>query len=91
MEAGAIIGNPQLALWHSFGNQAPDDPASNEGRPGWMYGVRQYGMHTYLRFLTEVMGVERSFMTDRFYASTEMSPKEYIYSLVGSETMRSHF
>ena len=48
-------------------------------------------MHTYLRFLTEVMGVERSFLTDGFYASTALSPQEYIYSLVGSETMRSHF
>jgi len=91
VEAGAIIGNPQLALWHSFGNQAPDDPASDEGRPGWMYGVRQYGMHTYLRFLTEFMGVDRSILTDGFYAATDMSPQEYIYTLVGPETMRSHF
>jgi len=91
VEAGAIIGNPQLALWHSFGNQAPDDPASDEGRPGWMYGVRQYGMHTYLRFLTDVMGVDRSILTDGFYAATDMSPQEYIYTLVGPDTMRSHF
>ena len=41
MRAAAIVGNPQLALWHSFGNQAPDDPSSSDGRPGWMYGVRQ--------------------------------------------------
>jgi len=91
VEAGAIIGNPQLALWHSFGNQAPDDPASDEGRPGWMYGVRQYGMHTYLRFLTDVMGVDRSILTDGFYAATDMSPQEYIFTLVGPDTMRSHF
>ena len=26
VQAGAIIGNPQLALWHSFANEAPDDP-----------------------------------------------------------------
>lgn len=23
---GAITANPQLALWHSFGNEAPGDP-----------------------------------------------------------------
>ena len=28
---------------------------SAEGRPGWMYGVRQYGMHTLLTYLTEVL------------------------------------
>ena len=58
-QAGAIIGNPQLALWHSFGNEAPDDPNANDGRPGWMYGVRQYGMHMLLMFLTEVKGIDR--------------------------------
>ena len=26
VEAGAILGNPQLALWHSFANEAPEDP-----------------------------------------------------------------
>ena len=25
-QAGAILGNPQLALWHSFANEAPEDP-----------------------------------------------------------------
>ena len=24
-QAGAIVGNPQLALWHSFSNEAPGD------------------------------------------------------------------
>ena len=58
-EAGAIVGNPQLALWHSFKNQAPGDPAHNEGKAGWMYGVRQYGMHTLLVYLTDVGNVNR--------------------------------
>ena len=25
LQAGAILGNPQLALWHSFNNEAPGD------------------------------------------------------------------
>jgi len=91
VEAGAILGNPQLALWHSFSNQAPGDPAHNDGRPGWMYGVRQYGMHTYLMFLSKVMGVERRFLTDGFYASTSMLPQEYLYNEVGGERMRELF
>merc|ERR1712181_25258 len=59
VEAGAILGNPQLALWHSFSNEAPGDFGSAEGRPGWMYGVRQYGMHTLLTYLTEEYFVSR--------------------------------
>jgi hypothetical protein len=56
-----------------------------------MYGVRQYGMHTYLVFLTEVMGMERKFVTDGFYASTDRSPQEYLFSKVGGEKMRGLF
>jgi len=91
MEAGAIIGNPQLALWHSFANEAPEDPNAGDGRAGWMYGVRQYGMHTLLFFLTEVAGVDRAAITDGFYAGTNQSPQEYLYTRVGPALMRSHF
>jgi len=91
MEAGAIIGNPQLALWHSFGNEAPEDPNASDGRAGWMYGVRQYGMHTLLTYLTEVAGVDRGAITDGFYAGTNQSPQEYLYRRVGPALMRSHF
>ena len=91
VESGSIIANPQLALWHSFGNHAPEDPASDEGRPGWMYGVRQYGMHTLLFYLTTVKGVDKAFLTDGFYANTEQSPQEYIARKVGLTTYRGYF
>jgi len=91
VEAGAILGNPQLALWHSFNNEAPGDFGSAEGRPGWMYGVRQYGMHTLLTYLTEVAGIDRDIVTAGFYANTELSPQEYFVSRVGPEVFRSQF
>ena len=91
VEAGAILGNPQLALWHSFANGAPQDPIGQDGRAGWMYGVRQYGMHTFLHYLTDVKGVDRSFITDGFYAETNLSPQEYLYTKIGPNTFRSHF
>merc|ERR1712046_95646 len=91
VQAGAILGNPQLALWHSFLNHGPDDPASNEGRPGWMYGVRQYGMHTFLMFMTEVMGVNENLVADGFYANTEMLPQEYLFNKVGGQRFREIF
>jgi len=91
VEAGAILANPHLALWHSFNNHGPNDPASNEGRPGWMYGVRQYGMHTYLTYLTEEAGVQRNILTDGFYAETNQSPQEYFFRKVGGERMRRIF
>ena len=36
VEAGAIVSNPHLSLWHSFSNQAKGDPTD------WLYQVRQY-------------------------------------------------
>merc|ERR1711962_1612326 len=91
VEAGAIVGNPQLALWHSFSNEAPGDFGSTEGRPGWMYGVRQYGMHTLLTYLTEVAGIDKDIVTAGVYANTELSPQEYIKSRVGSTVFQRYF
>ncbi len=81
----AITGNPQLALWHSFSNEAPGDPTD------WLYQVRQYGMHTYLFFLTEVAGVPAPVVTDGFYSGTRSSPQQYHYMMVGGEALRGHF
>ena len=48
-----------------------------------MYGVRQYGLHSLLLYLTTVEAVDRSILTAGFYTSTTMSPQEYIYTNVG--------
>ncbi|MCG8455366.1 MAG: hypothetical protein MI919_03725, partial [Holophagales bacterium] len=80
LEAGAILANPQLALWHAFGNGAPGDPED------WLYLVRQYGMHTLLFYLTEIRGVESGLMTEGFYNGTELLPQELLYSRIGGET-----
>ena len=85
VEAGAILANPQLALWHSFSNEAPGDPTD------WNYQVRQYGMHTLLYYLVDVVGVNAEFVTNGFYAETEMLPQEYLYNLIGGETFRQYF
>ena len=85
IEAGAIDGNPHLALWHSFGNEAPGDPTD------WMFQVRQYGMHTYLFYLTEFAGVDRDVITTGFYANVQASPQEYHGQQIGLDALRSIF
>ena len=85
VEAGAILANPQLALWHSFGNQGPEDPTD------WNYQVRQYGMHTLLYYLVDVARVSPELMTNGFYAGTDMRPQEYLYNQIGNETFREYF
>ena len=89
--AGSIVANPQLALWHSFGNEAPEDPNHADGREGWMYGVRQYAMHTFLYFATNFCQVDGSYLTRGFYAFTPLSPQEYMFENVGHDKFRKCF
>ena len=85
IEAAAITANPQLALWHSFSNEAPGDPTD------WYYQVRQYGMHTLLYYLVQEAAVDPATITNGFYADTELSPQEYLSQQIGSEAFRTKF
>ena len=85
IEAAAITANPQLALWHSFNNEAPGDPTD------WYYQVRQYGMHTLLYYLVEEADVTPAIITNGFYAGTELSPQEYLSEQIGTESFKNKF
>ena len=85
IEAGAIISNPHLALWHSFSNQAPGDPVD------WMFQVRQYGMHTYLYYLAEYAQVSGDIISGGFYANTSLLPQNYHYTNIGGDNLRGYF
>jgi hypothetical protein len=85
IEAGAITANPHLALWHSFSNEAPGDATD------WFFQVRQYGMHTYLYYLTEVAGVDADIISGGFYAQTDLSPQQYHYDKIGGDQLRGYF
>ena len=52
---------------------------------------RQYGMHTLLVYLTDVVKIDRSIITDGFYASTDNSPQEYLCNKVGPLEFRTMF
>jgi|GEM_PF-365405 len=85
VEAAAITANPQLALWHSFSNEAPGDPTD------WYYQVRQYGMHTLLYYLEQEEQVDPAIITNGFYAGTDLSPQEYLAQQIGLEAFREQF
>ena len=91
--AGTIVANPHLALWHGKDNMSPLDPVvpGHYNASEWMYGVRRYGMHTLLSFLTDVKGVDKPTIVDGYYAKTNQSPQEYLYRNIGPDTFRSHF
>ncbi|MEM1417941.1 MAG: DUF6055 domain-containing protein [Myxococcota bacterium] len=78
VEVGALSSNPQLTMWHSFGNEAPGDARD------WLYQVRQYGMHAML-FYFEQEGVDPAIFTEGFYAGTSLLPQEYLAQEIGAE------
>jgi len=51
---------------------------------------RLYALNTWLIYLTEVVKVSSSVITDGFYAGTAMTPQEYHFSRVG-EALKGHF
>ena len=85
MEAGAITANPQLALWHSFGNGAPGDPED------WYYLVKQYGMHVLLHWLVDHRDIDPQMMIDCMYSDTPWRPQEHLAYTIGLETFREIF
>ena len=48
-------------------------------------------MHTLLVYLTDVVKIDRSIITDGFYASTDNSPQEYLCNKVGPLEFRTMF
>jgi len=85
LEAGAILANPHLTLWHSFGNEAPGDATD------WFYLVHQYGLHTYLYYLSDIADVDDRLITSGFFAQTSLSPQQYLYQNIGGDALRGYF
>jgi hypothetical protein len=81
--ASTIPANPQQALWHGFTNHAPGD------RLNWNRQVRQYGLNTWLYYLTEHTGLARTDLVAGFNVGTTQSPQEYLFTRVPN--LRSRF
>lgn len=85
VQIGTIEANPQLALWHGWSNAAPGDPTD------WNYTVRQYGMHSFLYYLTIHAGVMGPSLTSGFYGGISELPQRYLFQLMGATGMRHAF
>jgi hypothetical protein len=81
----AVAANPQLALWHSWGNAAPEDTKD------WLFEVRQYGLNSWLYYLTYVKMVDNLMISGGYYERTEFSPQEYLFANIGADNIRSYF
>lgn len=85
LESAAVAANPFLTMWHGFENGASGDPRN------WQRDVHQYGMNSYLFFLTEVSGVDRDVITAGFYSNTGYNPQKYLFEEQGADIARSNY
>ncbi len=76
---------PQVPLWLGWLN-LPDTYPDN-----WQRTVRQYGLGTYLYYLTEIAGLPDTAITSIFYSGTNLLPQEYLYNQIGSTNWRNYF
>ncbi len=86
--ASAIYSNPQLPLWRTFNSSYP---SSFDEPKNWNRETHQYGLNTFLAYLTEVAKVPRSIIVQGFYAKTSLKPQAYLSSQIGAEAFREHF
>jgi hypothetical protein len=77
--ASAIAGTPHLSMWHGFYNPQPGDPVH------WMTETRQYGMHLFIRMLTERYGLTDLAVTEGFFNGTPLMPQDYLAQAIGPD------
>ena len=73
VEAAIIEALPFVTLWRSWDNGAPGDPEN------WQRLTHQYGMNTFLFYLTEFRNVPTSILTEGYYSDGGESPQRYLY------------
>ena len=56
-----------------------------------MYRVRQYGLNTWLIFLTRVKNVDAKLLSGGFYDATNITPQEYLFRKIGPKNLRRCF
>lgn len=81
----AVTAIPHVPMWYSFENKKPGDKSS------WLRDDHQYGMNTFLYYLTEVCKVPRYAIAHGFYDNVTQLPQEYLYSILGGPDMRNYF
>ena len=80
-----IVRIPQVPLWLDWWNQPGNYPNN------WQRTVRQYGLGTFLYYLTNVAGIPDTVLSATFYSGTNFTPQEYLYNQIGAVDWRNYF
>ncbi|MEM6778486.1 MAG: dockerin type I domain-containing protein [Planctomycetota bacterium] len=85
--AGSPYALPHLPWWYTPG-QEPDGVVNDNG---WLYGVRDYAMSSFLYYLTNVESVDPSIIAGVYTTNSELTAQEYIFNEVGGDSLREMF
>ena len=58
---------------------------------GWLYGVREYAMSSFLYYLTDVESVDPAVIGGVFATNSDLTAQEYIFNQVGGDNLREMF
>ena len=85
--AGSVYANPHFSLWYIPEFWDPNVPADND----WLFGVRQYGVSSFLYFLSNVKSLDRRTLMGMYSNETSITAQEYLYNNLSESILRESF
>ncbi|MEM9365304.1 MAG: dockerin type I domain-containing protein [Planctomycetota bacterium] len=85
--AGSPYALPHLPWWYTPG-QEPEGVVDDNG---WLYGVREYAMSSFLYYLTNIESVDPSVIAGVYTTNSDLTAQEYIFNEVGGDNLREMF
>ncbi len=86
VESEILLGVPQVPIWLDFYNGVPAGYPQN-----WQRDVHQYAMSTFFYYLTNVVDIPETDISEIFYSGTTINPQEYLFNLLGDSLFRKYF
>ncbi|MEM8668156.1 MAG: hypothetical protein AAGG48_11610 [Planctomycetota bacterium] len=85
--AGSPYALPHLSWWYTPGREPEGVTDDN----GWLYGVREYAMSSFLYYLTNIESVDPAVIAGVYATDSTLTAQEYIFNEVGGDNLREMF
>ena len=85
--SGSPYALPHLSWWYTPGREPQGVTEDN----GWLYGIREYAMSSWLYYLTDIESVDPAVIAGVYATDSELTAQEYIFNEVGGDNLREMF
>ncbi|MEM6689483.1 MAG: dockerin type I domain-containing protein [Planctomycetota bacterium] len=85
--AGSPYALPHLSWWYTPGREPEGVTEDN----GWLYGVREYAISSFLYYLTNIESVDPAVIAGVYATNSDLTAQEYIYNQVGGDNLREMY